>query len=193
MVNFDDGIVALGECMDFFGQSGLHLCIRHGKNVWHNKVKNQVCMQWSCCDAEVVDGETTVDGCGEGFYLGTQCGGALVVNHGVHVDDGVDVVHTFEFTFDVVDDVVNLHKISVCGDFGMKRHHRTARAVIVVDEVVDADDIGVGEDDAVNVQCQFGVHWATEERIKGIFGGLPARFEDECGDEQTRQCIDVQV
>ena len=124
-------------------------------------------------NAEVVDGEGRVQPLHLGCDLGAKLGGPLVAHHRVHVDGGLDVMLGLQLPLNVVDDVVDLQQVAVSGDLGVKRHHGPAGAVVVIDQVVDAQNIVVPQHQLVDVGGQIGVHGAAKEGVQGLPRGLP--------------------
>ena len=71
----------------------------------------------------------------------------------------------------------------------MKGHHGPAGAVVVVDQVVDAQDVVVAQHDAVDVRRQLRVHGPPQQGVQGVPGGLPPCLQDEGGHQQSGQSV----
>ena len=90
-------------------------------------------MERTSRDAEFVDGEDRVQLLSEPGHLVPQGQGALVIDHRVHVDDGLDVVALLQFPLDVVHYVVDLQQVAAGGDLHVEGHHGPPGAVVMVD------------------------------------------------------------
>ena len=143
--------------------------------------------------AEIVDGQGGVQLPGQVGDLGAQGVGALVPDHGVHVDDRLDVVALLQLPLDVVNQVVELQHVSVGRHLGVEGHHGPARAIVVIDQVVDAQNVVVGEHNPVDVRGKLRVHGASQQGVQGVLCGVPAGFQDKGGHQQARQAVHPQV
>ena len=88
-----------------------------------------------------------------------RASGALVIDHRVHVDDGLDVVALLQFPLDVVHYVVDLQQVAAGGHLRVEGHHGPPGAVVMVDQVVDVEDVGVGQDQPVDIGGQRRGPW----------------------------------
>ena len=112
----EDGVVALGQGFDLLGQTGAHHVGGEGAVVGNEQIEEEIGVQRTGGDAEIVDGQGGVDGLGQFCHLIAQGQGALVHDDGIHVDDRLNVMLGLQFPLDMVDDVMD-DELRIAFDF----------------------------------------------------------------------------
>ena len=99
------------------------------------------------------------------------------------------MVFLLQLTLDVVNEVVHLQQIRIGRHLSMEGHHSPAGAVVVIDQIMDPQNIFMGEHQLVDIRSQFRVHRPPQKRIQGVFGGLPAGFQNKDSYQQTGKAV----
>ena len=69
----------------------------------------------------------------------------VVGDDGVHMDHGLAVKFFVQLMLCHVDEIMHFQYIAVAGHLCMQRDHTPARAVIVYDQIMDANDLLMGQ------------------------------------------------
>ena len=129
-----------------------HLLVREAEVEGHRRVENQVGVVLPGDHLEVVDGDAPVDAADQGLHpLPGLLGDAVVHGHRVHVNHRLAAQALPEFPLHVVDAPVELQELAPGGDLGVERDHPPAGAVVVDDDIVDAQDGLVGENQGLDL------------------------------------------
>ena len=150
-------------------------------------------MVWAGGDPQVVDRQGRIQRLGRRLHLLPQGVGALIIDHWVGVDHRLNVVLGLQLPLDVVDDVVHLQQIGVRRDLRVEGHHGPAGSVVVINQVVDAQDVGVGQHQLVDVCRQLRIHGPAQQGVQRVLSGLPARLKDKRGHQQAGQAVHLKV
>ena len=113
----------------------------------------------------------------------------IVLFHRIHVNHGGAVELFVQAALGQVDGVVQLHHIAVGGHLRVQGDHLAAGAVIVNDQIVNADDVGVGHDLALDGVDEFLLRRAAQKRRDGVLRGAVSGQQNEYGDDGTAPAV----
>ena len=121
-----------------------------------------------------------------------ECIGLRIV-HGdrIHMNDRVDAILALQTEFDIVNGVVRLTDGRRVGHLRMQREHASARAIVVHDHVVYAEDAVIACHHAADFVHELFLRRLSEKRIDGIDRRTDSGFYDEEGNGETAPAIDI--
>ena len=167
--------------------------VRHGEAEGRHHVEDEVGVGGAGDHAEVVEGEAGVDALHQRHHRLLRLGHQGVVRrHGVHVDDGVAVQLRLELALNVVDLVVDFQQVGLGGDLRVEGDHQPPGAVVVDQQVVDADDGGVGQHQRGDLVHELLGGRGAQQGIDGVLCGVEAGKEDEGGHGHAAPAVDLQ-
>ena len=88
---------------------------------------------------------------------------------------------------------MNSGDITVFIHLGVQRGEQPAGAVIMDDEIVQAENFRRGQYPAANAIHQFGIGRPAQQRINGILHGIVAGIQDEHGNQNTQPTIQLDI
>ena len=160
----------------------------------HNDVEDEVCVARPHDHAEIVNAaqplnilESLLERGVFGIYL-------LVIGlDGIHVYSCVAAERAFQLALDGVYAVVQLEDISAAVHLGVQRDHHSARAVIVNNEVVHADDGVRAHDYILDAFDKLRIGRLTEQRRECVLCNAVAGKEDKHRDHRACPAVDVDL
>ena len=112
---------------------------------------------------------------------------------GVHVDRRVAAECAFQLALDGVDAVMQLEDIAAAVYFGVQRDHHSARAVVVNNEVVHADDGVRAHDYLLDAFDKLRIGRLTEQRRECVLCNAVAGKENEHRDRRACPAVDIDL
>ena len=95
--------------------------------------------------------------------------------------------------FHIVDLIVEIQYVFGRRHLRMEGDHHPAGAVVVDDQIMDADDTGVSHHQLADAGDKFRRRRRAQQRIQGIPGSADAGPEDERGHQNTAPAVDLQT
>ena len=91
---------------------------------------------------------------------------------------------------EVIDDIVKGKHIAFGGHFRMERNHTAARAVIVHDQVMAAEDVFIKAAYKLLYRAdKFRLRRGAEKRVDRLFGCADARNQNEYADDDAEPAV----
>lgn len=170
------------------------LVIRQTEVEGDHRVENQVRVGGSGHHAEVVDVDGVIDAVDQGLdpLPGLFCD-AVIRHHRVHVDDCLAAQTLLELFFHIVDLIVEIQHVFGRRHLRMEGDHHPAGTVVVDDQIMDADDTGVGHHQPADAGDEFRRRRRAQQRVQGIPGGADTGPEDERSHQNTAPAVDLQT
>ena len=142
--------------------------------------------------SEIVYREAFIHFFYRGFYKIVHFAHLIVVHYyRIEMNGNEITVFFLKVAFYIVDNVVNVAEIALCGHFCMKRNYLSAGAVIVYHHVVDPDDLRISFDKIGYLFDYSFVGSSAQKKVYRLFRRLYARIEYERCDKYARVAVDI--
>ena len=193
-VNIHDDITVFALFTDNPTDFLLNFAVGHLQRIRYDGVENQVRMAHAGHHAEIVNCDIRIDGLhGVGNEKTLLRRHVVVRLDRIHMDHGDAAELTRKRLFRVVDDIVQHKNILIAADFGVQRHHDAAGAVIMHDEIMNADDLLIRHDELFNLIHELFFRRASEQRTDGFLDRFETRVDDKRGNKQTAPAVNRQI
>ena len=103
----------------------------------------------------------------------------IVIHNRIHMYYRVTVQLTVQLTFNIVDGIVQVEHVSGGGHFRMQGNHDPARAVIMHDEIMDAQHLRIALHNGFYLFHKFLLRRLAEQGADGILCCAEACVKDE--------------
>ena len=180
VVKGDDGVIfftlALQRGVDVVGQLGAG----EGDVVRHYEVKDHIAVIPAAHHAEIVQRQPRVqlrqntgNSVADGVKLGVVGHNGIIMNHKVNLHVPLDLA------LDVVDAFMRRQRVEAVVHLGVGAGKAAAGAVVVDDQVVDAEDVLVARNFLRQLMHQRLIRRLAEQRVDGVARDADARPEDQ--------------
>ena len=145
-------------------------------------------------DAKIVHCQLGINPGQQPGHHGTAFRCLSVTNgNGIHMDADFTAQFVQNLPLHPVNDIVNSGDITVFIHLGVQRGEQPARAVIMDDEIVQAENFRRGQHPAANAIHQFGIGRPAQQRINGILHGVVAGIQNKYRHQNAQVAIQLNM